>query len=192
MTDTAPERTDEELAKLVQAGDGEMFGLLMKRYEKKLLRYGRNFLSEPENIEDIVHDVFMKTYQNIQSFDPSQKFSSWIYRIAHNAFVNGLKRSIRSPLHFFDFDTLVSHPVYEDGAEEEKEAEETKKMISACLGKLDPKYREVVVLHYYEELGYKEIADVLQIPQGTVGVRLRRAKEALRKEYVNLQRAFHK
>ena len=186
MNDT-PERTDEELAELVQKGDGEIFGILMNRYEKKLLRYGRNFLSEPENIEDIVHDVFMKTYQNIQSFDPSQKFSSWIYRIAHNAFVNGLKRSIRSPLHLFDFDTLVSHPIYEDTAEEEKEAEETKKMIGACLGKLDPKYREVVVLHYFEELGYREIADVLQIPQGTVGVRLRRAKEALRKEYSSMQ-----
>ena len=183
MKETTPERSDEELAKLVQQGDGELFGVLMKRYEKKLLRYGRNFLSDPENIEDIVHDVFLKTYQNMKSFDCSQKFSSWIYRIAHNAFVNGLKKSIRSPLHFFDFDTLVSHPIYEDGAEEEKEQEETKRMIDSCLGKLAPKYREIIVLFYFEEQGYKEIADILQIPQGTVGVRLRRAKESLRKAY---------
>lgn len=192
MNTIASERTDEELAKLVQAGDGELFGLIMSRYEKKLLRYGRNFLSDPENIEDIVHDVFLKTYQNLKSFDPSQKFSSWIYRIAHNAFVNGLKKSIRNPLRFFDFDTLVSHPIYEDGVEEEREQAEIKKMIDSCLAKLAPKYREIVTLFYYEEQGYKEIADILQIPPGTVGIRLRRAKEILRKEYAKQETSHGK
>ena len=82
--------TDEELALLVQKGDKEKFGLLMKRYDPKLSRYGRKFLSRKENIDDIVQDIFISTFQNIQGFDVSLKFSSWIYRIAHNAFVNAL------------------------------------------------------------------------------------------------------
>ena len=129
----------------------------------------------------------MKAYQNIQSFDTAQRFSPWIYRIAHNAFVNEMRKTARSPLHLFDFDTLVSHPVYEDYTEKEREDAETKKMVGACLNKLASKYREVIILHYYEELGYKEIADVLQIPAGTVGVRLRRARESMKKMYESLQ-----
>src|SRR3954468_17989992 len=105
MEESRPEPSDEEVAKLIQQGDKEKFSILMQRYEKRLLRYGKKFLSDKENIEDIVQDVFMNTYQNIKSFDSSLKFSSWIYRIAHNAFVNGLRKKNRNPLvNIFDFD----------------------------------------------------------------------------------------
>jgi len=89
---TAQELTDEEVAKRVQAGQSEAFGLIVERYEAKLFRYGKKFLSNHENIEDVVQEVFIKVYQNIQSFDSSQKFSPWIYRIAHNTYVNVLKK----------------------------------------------------------------------------------------------------
>ena len=114
MSDAKNQETDEQLAVLVQQGDKEKFGILMKRYEDKLLRYGRKFLSGKENIEDVVQEVFIKTYENIRSFDTTQKFSPWIYRIAHNTFVNGLKSYLRNPLYLFDYDALISHPVYED------------------------------------------------------------------------------
>ncbi len=99
-----PQITDEEAARLVQKGDKDAFGLLVERYEAKLVRYGGKFISRNEDIEDIVQDVFLSCYQNIQSFDASQKFSPWIYRIAHNAFVNGLRKRKRSPLVYVDFD----------------------------------------------------------------------------------------
>ncbi|MDB5225192.1 MAG: polymerase sigma factor SigW [Candidatus Adlerbacteria bacterium] len=182
--------TDEELAKAVQAGNPDMFGPLVEQYEAKLLRYGRKFLSAREDIEDIVQDVFVSAYQNIQSFDASQKFSPWIYRIAHNAFVNGLRRKSRNPLVYVDFDTFLAHPAYDDPAPREREQEEIKAMLGKSLDGLDYKYREVLILYYLEELSYKDIADILQVPQGTVGIRLRRAKEALRKEYEKLEKSY--
>jgi RNA polymerase sigma-70 factor (ECF subfamily) len=180
------EPTDEQLAISVQNGDREAFGALVERYEAKLLRYGKKFLSTHEDIQDMVQDIFISAYKNIKSFDPKQKFSPWIYRIAHNAFVNGLRSKIRNPLLLFDLDTLVSHPIYEDPAEKERELADMKKMIDIGLEKIPDKYREALILYYLEELSYQEIADVLHIPISTVGVRIRRGKEALRKAYEKL------
>ena len=177
------QQSDEAVAKLVQGGEQDAFGILVERYEEKLLRYGRKFLSRSEDIEDIVQEVFMSCYQNLQGFDSSQKFSPWIYRIAHNAFVNGLRKNKRSPLVFVDFDAFVAHPIYEDPAPREREQVEIKKMIEKGLASLSPKYREVLVLYYLEELSYKEIADIIKVPTGTVGIRIKRAKDALKQTY---------
>ncbi len=171
--------TDEQIVARIQAGDKEAFGTILDRYEAKLVRYGHKFLARQEDIQDIVQDVFVSAYQNIQSFDTTQKLSPWLYRIAHNAFVNALRKKSRAPLSI-DFDTLVSHPVYDDPAESEREQRDMRAMLDKGLDKLAPKYREVLVLYYFEEMPYKDIAEVLQVPQGTVGIRLRRAKEALK------------
>src|SRR3569832_1575591 len=106
--------TDEALAQKVQRGDQTAFAELVERYEAKMLRYGHRFLSDRDVIDDIVQDVFIKTYQNMQSFDTTQRFSPWIYRIAHNEFVSELRKSSRRPYVPFDFDALVSHTVYDD------------------------------------------------------------------------------
>lgn len=180
------ELTDEELAWEVQRGNIEHFGVLMERYQGKITRYGNKFISNRENIEDVVQEVFIKAYQNIQSFDVTQKFSPWIYRIAHNTYINALKKSERGPLYLFDFDTLISHTVVADPIEKEREQTEIKKIVDRGLGELEPKYREILVLYYLEELSYKEISDVLHIPIGTVGIRLSRAKEMLRQTYKKL------
>lgn len=176
-------QTDEQFAQRVQQGEATAFGPLVERYEPKLLRYGRKFLPTHEDIQDVVQDVFLSSYQNIQSFDVSQKFSPWIYRIAHNAFINGLKKQSRNPLHLIDFDTLVAHTAYEDPAPLERDQEEMRTLIEKGLEKLQPKYREVLILYYLEELPYKEIADILQVPTGTIGIRIKRAKESLKKMY---------
>ncbi len=183
MSDSHPPYpTDEELVTRVQHGDQEIFGELMDRYTEKLSRYGRQFLARPEHIEDLVQDVFIKAYQNIQSVDTSRKFSSWIYRIAHNAFVNALRAQQTAPISYFDFDTFTAHPVYEDGHAERKEAEEMRVLVEKGIKKLDQKYREVVMLYYFENMDYQQIADILHVPIGTVGIRLSRAKALLKKE----------
>ncbi|MDD5318792.1 MAG: RNA polymerase sigma factor [Candidatus Pacebacteria bacterium] len=181
MDQLSTQKTDEELALLLQQGHEEALSVLIDRYDQKLLRYGRKFLSNSDNIEDIVQDVFIKVYQNIKSFNLSQRFSPWIYRIAHNAFVDQIRRKEKEPLALFDFDTLLDHHVVEDPAVEQKEKEEMNVLLEKGLDKLNPLYREVIVLHYFENLGYQEIADVLHIPIGTVGIRLKRAREALKK-----------
>ncbi|MCE9643936.1 RNA polymerase sigma factor [Candidatus Parcubacteria bacterium] len=173
--------TDEKIAEMVQQGDREAFGILVDRFEQKLTRYGRRFLSRKEDIQDIVQDVFVSVYQNIQSYDSTQRFNPWIYRVAHNAFVNALRKNERSPL-LVDFDTFIPHPAYEDPTESEREQEEMRGLIDRGLEKLSPKYREVLVLHYFEDMAYKDIAEILEVPTGTVGIRLKRAKEMLKKE----------
>ena len=183
MHDELSQLSDEQIVLLIQQGDKERFGILMERYDKKLSRYGRKFLSRKENIEDIVQDIFISAFQNIKSFDVSLKFSSWIYRIAHNAFVNGLKKNSRSPVSFFDFDIFMPHIAYEDPIIKEKEYEKTKEMIDKGLDQLSSKHKEVLILHYLEEFSYKEMSDILQVPTSTVGIRIMRAKEALKKVY---------
>ncbi len=189
-----PEETlihaDEEVVAHVQKGDTEAFGTLVERYEAKLLRYGRKFLARSEDIEDIVQDVFLSAYQNIRGFDTRARFSPWIYRIAHNAFVNEFRKHKRTRVVFVDFDTLISHPVYEDPKLHEREQAEIKQMIEKSLDKIPEKYREVLILYYSEDLSYKEIADVLQVPTGTVGVRIKRGKEALKEAYEKLEHHY--
>lgn len=185
MNENASELSDEDLALLVQSGDVEKFGILMERYQAKLFRYGKKFLSSEDNIEDVVQDVFIKTYQNINSFNTSLRFSPWIYRIAHNTYINAIKKSSSGPAYIFDFDTLLSHTVTEDPIVREKEQKEIKEIVDQGLSEIEPKYREILVLYYIEDLSYKEIAEILHIPVGTVGVRIMRAKEILKEKYKN-------
>lgn len=179
--DDADRLTDEALARLVQEGDAERFGELVERYQAKLLRYGRRFLAGREDIEDIVQDVFLKAYGNIRGFDTERSFSSWIYRIAHNAFVNKLRMNSRARFLLGDIDTLVAHPSYEEPAIAERDAEIMREAVREGIDALPPLYGEVLILYYLEELPYKDIAEVLRIPVGTVGIRISRAKQMLKR-----------
>lgn len=175
--------SDEELAGRVQAGDAEAFGELVDRYESKLKRYGRKFLSDPADLDDLVQDIFIRAYRNIQGFNTSMRFSPWIYRIAHNLFVNALRSRSRAPFIVIDFDTLLSHPVAAEETDTEATRGEMKRIVDHGLSLIPTHYREILLLYYEEELSYKEIGDVLKVPVGTVGVRLARAKAALRAAY---------
>ena len=181
MDQQLDDKTDEELAALAQGNNEDAFGVLMERYQSRLLRYGMKFLSDNSHIEDIVQDVFIKAYQNILSFDTARKFSPWIYRIAHNDLVNALRKKHREPLAFVDFDTLVAHPAYKYDPVRDEDLGMMKKIIAAGLETIPSHYKEIIILYFIEELSYQEIADVLHIPTGTVGIRLRRGKEALKK-----------
>ena len=174
--------TDEALAAKLQQGDRAAFTELFARYEKKILRYGQRFLYNYEDLEDAVQDVFIKTYKSINSFTVSRKFSTWVYRIAHNTFINVIKKKGREPLSFFDFDILMQLPTKPlPSVQDEFMRSEEKKLVEVHLNTLPPKYRELLVLYYLEELDYKEIADILHLPTSTVGVRLSRGKLALKK-----------
>ncbi len=180
------ELTDESVALEVQQGDVQKFGTLVERYEAKLKRYAQRFLFGYEDAQDMVQDVFLKAYTNLQSFDTSQKFSPWIYRIAHNEFINAIKKKGREPLSFFDPDTLFPHPIAKERPDTELHEQELKTMLDECLDKLDPKYREPLVLYYFEDLDYQSIAEIMHIPTSTVGVRINRGKAMLQKIYQSL------
>jgi RNA polymerase sigma-70 factor, ECF subfamily len=175
--------SDRKLAKMVQNGDDDAFNILLKRYRSKIKRYGQKFLSNNMDIEDIVQDIFLKAYQNINSFDTKRKFSPWIYRIAHNEYINFLKKRDREPIRFFDPEVIF--PFYPSRIESDQLAkdDELKDKLDSSLRKIKSKYREVLILYYYEDMSYQEISDILKIPVSTVGVRLKRARDKIRKEY---------
>ena len=176
------DETDEDIARKVQGGDDEAFGELIERYQAKLSRYARKFLLDPDDAKDIVQDIFIKSYQNIRSFDASRRFSPWIYRIAHNEFVNALKkRASRRTVFTIDFDTLFPHLTAPDTADSAALERDTRVTLDRYLDKISPKYREPLVLYYLEGMDYKEISEILQIPVSTVGVRLARGRAALQK-----------
>jgi RNA polymerase sigma-70 factor, ECF subfamily len=176
--------SDESIVERVQGGDAEAFGVLVSRYEEKMLRYVRRFLFGYEDAEDIVQDVFIKAYTNIQSVDTKRKFSSWLYRVAHNESINMIKKKKKEAVPFFDPETLFPHPVATKGTDDIVHDKELKKMIDTTLQELSVKYREPLILYYIEEMSYKEISEILRIPTSTVGVRIKRAKEKLKKIYV--------
>lgn len=174
--------SDEEIAEKVQKGKVQSFGILVERYQERIKRYARKFLFGYEDAEDLSQEVFIKAYRNIQSFDASKKFSSWLYRIAHNEFINVIKKKGREPLMFFNPDIIFPHPLSKNNPEEEINRKEISQILNKSLDKIKAKYREVLVLYYFENLSYREIADILHIPITTVGIRLKRGKEVLKKE----------
>jgi RNA polymerase sigma-70 factor (ECF subfamily) len=186
------ELTDEQIAHLVQTGDSEQFGELIERYETKLKRYARKFLNSVDDIEDLVQDVFIKSYTNIQSFDVKQRFSPWIYRIAHNTFVNELKRKHRRGFSIFDADTILPQLAAKETTDKDILDTEIRAELDELLTDLPTKYREVIILFYFEELSYQEISEVLQIPVTTVGVRMNRGRTKLRSCYEERQKLTQK
>lgn len=177
------ELSDEDIVRKVQKGDTEEFGALIGRYEAKLARYARRFLLNGDEAKDLLQDVFIKAYVNIQSFNPERRFSPWIYRIAHNECVNVIKKkkALRFTFSLVDFDVLLPHPPAKERADDAAQRGEMKRAVEEFLGKLDVKYRAPLALYYLEDMSYDEIADVLKVPVSTVGVRLQRGKALLKK-----------
>lgn len=163
--------SDTDLALRLQKKDMTALSLLIDRYQAPLTRYASYLgCSEPE---DSVQETFIKLYQNIQSYNPAKKFSSWLYRIAHNTAVSHL-RARRFTLPFAEYlDGLVSHT-------EQVELDIDRQEVKTCLDSLPTLYREPLVLYYFQDKSYTEIMDILRLPQGTVSARIYRAKKLLK------------
>lgn len=163
--------SDTDLAIRLQQADMTALSLLIDRYQSPLTRYV-SYLGcvEPE---DSVQETFIKLYQNIQSYNPSKKFSSWLYRIAHNTAISHL-RARHFTLPFAEYlDSWVSQS-------QAVELDFDQSAVKNCLASLPPHYREVLVLYYFEDKSYAEIMDILRLPQGTVSARINRAKKLLK------------
>jgi RNA polymerase sigma-70 factor (ECF subfamily) len=181
LSKTLSEKTDEELVKL-SLENKENYLYLMRRYEPKLLRYIFRLTNSPkEDAEDILQEVFLKVYLNLNDFNPKLKFSSWIYRICHNEVISFWRKTKSTPknVELFDNDPKASDdtPVYH-----ELDQKLNKAKIDEILAKMSLKYRDIIVLRYFENKDYSEIADILKTPIGTVGTLLLRAKKAFKIE----------
>ncbi|HAE36582.1 TPA: hypothetical protein DCX66_00745 [Candidatus Nomurabacteria bacterium] len=178
-------KTDEELVEL-SLKDSDHFFCLSKRYEEKLLKYiGRISKFSREDAEDVLQEVFIKTYYNLNGFDPELKFSSWIYRIAHNEAVSAIrKKAVRPTIHLEIGDLERFGDVFDMAGDIDNSLD--RKMIDIALSHLDEKYREVLVLRFLDEKDYVEIADILKKPTSTIGNLISRGKKLFKEEYEKL------
>jgi len=171
-------KTDEDLVSEIISGQKELFYHIVTRYEVKLKRYILTITNRQNEVEDILQNVFLKAYKNLPTFNNSLKFSSWIYRIAHNESVNVIGSSfIQKFVSMPDWFDIGSR----DNIEEKIDDEEMKKKLKRCIEQLGIKYKEPLVLFYYEEKTYEEISDILRIPVQNVGVLIHRGKSQVKK-----------
>ncbi len=178
------EMSDEELVDLTIENQ-ENFSWLIERYQDKLLRYILRIANiSKEEAEDVLQDVFIKVYQNLNDFDLSLKFSSWIYRIAHNQVISNWRKIKARPksVYFEVGDSVFNELISELDLQKEGDKYFLKKNLENIFEKLNPKYKEVLVLKFFEDKSYKEISDVLKKPVGTVATLISRAKKAFIEE----------
>ncbi len=178
--------TDDKLA-MIATQDHAAFAVLVERYETVLLRYVRRFTGfGKECAEDVVQEVFLKIYRNLNGYDSSLSFSSWAYRIAHNEAVNYLKRHRGKeavPLERDDEDMGSLINIFESNVNVVDDAarDELCGAVRGVLDALSSKYREVLVLRFMEDKDYTEMSDILKKPMGTIATLLNRAKEEFKK-----------
>jgi RNA polymerase sigma-70 factor (ECF subfamily) len=190
MTNKFKKNTDEELAQF-SAGNIEAFEELISRYEKKLSRYISRIanFSEEEN-EEILQEIFIKVWKNINSFSVDLKFSSWIYRIAHNETISIFRKAKSRGIS--EQVELTDELFIPDKIDFVKEFDEkiSSQNIQNVLLEMDTKSREILVLKFLEEQNYEEISDILKLPLGTIATRINRAKKNFRDLLITLNIKF--
>ena len=174
--------SDEELVKKTLL-DKSVFGELVDRYQAKLSRYiARLGVRDPDDQMDVLQEIFLKTYRNLNGFDTSLQFSSWIYRIAHNEAISWYrKKNVRPEGHLIaDSEEMISFLSTKDETVDESfDKTVNAKQVNEALLEIDEKYREVIILRFFEHKEYEEISDILKIPVGSVGTLLHRGKKQL-------------
>lgn len=183
QTPADADESDEHVAERVQNGDTESFRILVDRYTPKLTRYARAFVWHTQEREDLLQDIFLRAFVHLKSYTAQRAFSPWIYRIAHNVFANALRSKHRTPVFSVDWDLIFPHPISTEQSDSETLRKERTQQLDECLETLDSKYREVLVLYYFQDQDYQQISEILRIPSSTVGVRLNRGRAALKKAY---------
>jgi len=176
-------KTDEQI--VVLALDNQDYYLyLMKRYEAKLLNYILKISNiSREDAEDILQEVFIKAYQNLNDFDLNFKFSNWIYSIAHNATISAFrKKNVRPQTVSWedkDLNNILKSTLDVENTSLQKL---TYKQILKIINQLPLKYKDVLILKFVEGKDYREISDILHKPMGTTATLINRAKKSLKQE----------
>ncbi len=174
--------SDEELLKLVCKSDNKAFEELYKRYSNKLqFFFFRILKKDKEKARDFMHDLFVKVIEKARMFDTSKTFSTWLYTMALNMCKNELKKEITSNKYNEQI-TKEDFILNNNNLLEEIDLPYYKKQLDKALEELDESKRVAFILRYQEELSVKEIAEILNCPEGTVKSRIFYAIELLSKK----------
>jgi RNA polymerase sigma-70 factor (ECF subfamily) len=178
---------DSELVTSAVAGREEGFEELVRRYQRPISAYVYRMVGDYDAALDLTQEVFIKVYGSLLRYKPEYKFSTWIYKIAHNSAVDHLRRhSTREQSLMKDFEgeqREISIESHRPSPEQESEREERRAEIEAVVRQLPSTYRELIVLRHSHDMSYDEIAEVTGLPLGTVKNRLFRARDAMRQEF---------
>ena len=190
------EDTDKELVRRVKKGDRDAFDLLFSRYQHKILNLVSRYLRDPQDVEDVAQEAFIKAFRALPRFRGDSAFYTWLYRIAINTAKNHLVARGRRPP---GTDVDVEDAEYYDGNDALREREspeaalardQLSQAIDQAIADLPDDLRSAVTLREFDGLSYEQIAEIMDCPVGTVRSRIFRARESIDKhiEPVLLQR----
>ncbi|HJX86575.1 MAG TPA: sigma-70 family RNA polymerase sigma factor [Gemmatimonadales bacterium] len=199
MTD-APEwarLTDQEVVLLARSGREAAYRELIRRYERPVFALLFRMVRDRELAEDLSQETFIKALNAIESYRPEFKFSSWIFKIANNAAIDHLRRRELDTLSLdgsphAETPEAMQATALQIGARQESpldtvEAKELGSEIEAAIGRLRPEYRSCILLRHVEGRAYEEIAEILDLPLGTVKTYIHRARNELRVALAHLK-----
>ncbi|MEZ0229846.1 MAG: RNA polymerase sigma factor [Planctomycetota bacterium] len=178
MSASAPGPPDKELVALSQKGDRAAFGVLCERYYSMVSILAYQKIRNRTDAEDLVQESFVRAYRAIESLREGEKFPGWLYRITLKICLDHLRKvNRRDSMVSLDEDTHGSAAPEVPASELEAREEHSK--VSAAIGKLPDKYRLVITLRFIDKKSYREIADQLGEPDGTIANRIHRAVKML-------------
>jgi RNA polymerase sigma-70 factor (ECF subfamily) len=172
---------EKKLLAEAKNGDTDAFGKLVQRYQRRVYTVIYRFVRNHTEADDLAQEAFIRAFKAIGRFDLRYPFSPWMYRIAINLTFNHLKKR-RLPM----VDADLERKPAADNPVSVLEQDETRRRVHAAIARLPLKLRQVLVLRVYEDWPYAQIAQVLDIPIGTVMSRLARARQAVKEELKEL------
>jgi RNA polymerase sigma-70 factor (ECF subfamily) len=179
---------DRELVTRAVAGREDSFEELVRRYQRPIAAYVYRMVGDYDAALDLTQEVFIKVYNSLSRYRPEFKFSTWIYKIAHNSAIDHLRRHCtREQSLMNEFDGEQRELPIESrrpSPEQESERAERRAEIEQVVHGLPTAYRELVLLRHSHDLSYDEIALVTGLPLGTVKNRLFRAREVMRHQFI--------
>ncbi len=170
--------TDNLLVSRILTGDKASFRILVERYQNLVFTIAFRITNKREEAEEVAQDVFMKVYNSLGNFKGDSKFSSWLYRIAHNTALTKIRGRKEE---FKQIDTTTD---FYSGAAVLNEAEQsfTKEDLNKAINMLDPEEATIITLFYLSEQSLDEIAQILNIEANAAKVRLFRSRNKLREK----------
>lgn len=187
---TRPELpSDECLITRILSGETELYGTLISRYERPIVNYIYRMIGDYDQALDLAQEVFFKAYRSLDRFDPSFRFSTWLYRIASNRSIDHLRKQAPVLLSLDEppdadpgrREATIQLKSAARGPEDLLASRQLGERISSAIDELPVAYRELVLLRHLQGLSYEDIARVKRLPLGTVKNRLFRAREILRR-----------
>jgi len=179
--------TDSEIVQQALSGDQKAFALLLKKYKGAIYGLIYKMVQDKRETEDLVQETFIKAFSALKSFNAEYAFSTWLFKIASNNCIDFLRKkrlmtmSIDKPTESKDGTVVKEFPDPIINPEMQLIEDEKKTIIDKAIENLPKKYRMAILMRHKEEKSYEEIAEILDIPLGTVKARIFRAREKLKK-----------